>query len=171
MTSAIQIDTIQSATSGQRIVLQGAPTGMVLATTVIRNGTRTATSSAYNYTLFSGGFTKTTSTSNLVVTCTVWGVQYNDGNAGTGFVLDGTTWDWGTAYNYDGAWTNAYETIQVIGTGYFTGVSAGVHTMGWGWKAVSGGASRAFNYFNPNATDQSRNGQFYSQLIVYEIAG
>lgn len=169
MTSAIQIDTLQSL-SGGRIVLQGTPTGMVLATTVIRNSTRTATSLAYNVTHFSGSFTKTTSTSNLVVVGTVIGGQFNDGNAGVGFVLDGTTWDFGAGYNYDGVWTNAYTTVQCIGTGYFTGVSAGTHTMGWGVKSVNATNTRPYNYLNPNGTDDGRNGQFISTLIVYETA-
>lgn len=171
MTSVIQVDTIQSATSGQKIVLQGVPTGMVLATTVIRNSTRTAISAAYNATHFSGGFTKTTSTSNLVVLATVVGGQYNDGNGAVGIVLDSTTWDWGAAHNYDGSWTKSYTTVQCIGTGYFTGVSAGVHTMGWGVKAANGGTTRPYETLNPNSTDDSRNGQFISTLIVYEIAG
>jgi hypothetical protein len=143
---------------------------MILATTVIRNSTRTAISAAYNSTHFNGGFTKTTSTSNLVVVGTVIGGQFNDGNGGCGFVLDGTTWDFGAAYNYDGAWTNQYTTVQCIGTGYFTGVSAGVHTMGWGVKAVNGSTTRPYNYLNPNGTDDGRNGQFISTLIVYETA-
>lgn len=171
MTSIIQVDTLQSATSGQRIILQGAPTGMVLATTVIRNSTRSAISLAYNVTHFSGGFTKTTSTSNLVVLATVIGGQYNDGNGAVGIVLDSTTWDWGAAYNYDGVWTKANATVQCIGTGYFTGVSAGVHTMGWGVKAVNGVSTRPYETLNPNGTDDARNGQFISTLIVYEIAG
>jgi hypothetical protein len=137
---------------------------------MINNSTRTATSLAFNQILFSGSFTKTTSTSNILVTCNVVGGQYNDGNAGVGFVLDGTTWDWGTAYNYDGVWTNANAIVQVVGTGFFTGVTAGAHTMGWGWRAVNGSNTRAFNFLNPNSADDGRNGQFISSLIIYEIA-
>ena len=169
MTSALIVDAIQSVTPGDRIQFQGSP-GLVLNTTMINNSTRTATSLAFNLILFSGSFTKTTSTSNLVVTCNVVGGQFNDGNAGVGIVLDSTTWDWGTAYNYDGAWTNANSIVQVVGTGFFTGVSAGAHTMGWGWRAASGGASRGFNFLNPNSADDGRNGQYISSLIIYEIA-
>ena len=169
MTSIIRTDELACATPGARIQFQGSP-GLVLATTVISNSTRTATSLAFNLTVFSGSFTKTTSTSNILVTGSVVGGQYNDGAAGVGFVLDGTTWDWGTAYNYDGVWTNANAIVQVVGTGYFTGVTAGAHTMGWGWRAATGGASRAFNIFNPNNADDGRNGQFISSLIIYEIA-
>ena len=169
MTSILITDELRGPSSSDRLQFQGSP-GLVLATTMINNSTRTTTSLGFSLTLFSGSFTKTTSTSNILVTCSVVGGQYNDGNAGVGFVLDGTTWDWGTAYNYDGVWTRANAIVQVVGTGFFTGVSAGAHTMGWGWRAITGGASRAFDTLNPNSADDARNGQFISSLIIYEIA-
>jgi hypothetical protein len=169
MTSIIRTDELACATPGARIQFQGSP-GLVLATTMINNSTRTATSASANLTVFSGSFTKTTSTSNILVTCNVVGGQYNSGNSGVGFVLDGSTWDWGTAYNYDGLWTNANAIVQVVGTGFFTGVTAGAHTMGWGWLPRDGTAQRAFNFLNPNSADDGRNGQFISSLIIYEIA-
>jgi len=170
MTSAIQLDTIQSTAGGRITINAPVGSGLILATTVIRNSTRTAISAVYNTAHFSGSFTKTTSTSNLVVVATVIGGQYNDGNGAHGFVIDGTIWDFGAAYNYDGVWTNIYTTVQCIGTGYFQNISAGSHTMGWGVKAFNGTTTRPYNYLNPNGTDDARNGQFISTLVVYETA-
>lgn len=169
MSSVLITDALQSLSPSDRIQFQGSP-GLVLATTMLTNSTRTATSLGFNQIIFNGNFTKTTSTSNILVTGSIVGGQFSDGNAGVGFVLDSVTWDWGTAYNYDGLWTRANTTIQVVGTGFFTGVSAGAHTMGWGWRAVNGSSTRPFDTFNPNSTDDGRNGQFISSLIIYEIA-
>jgi hypothetical protein len=170
MTSAIQLDTIQSSSGGRVVINAPVGSGAVLATTVIRNSTRTAISALYNTAHFSGSFTKTTSTSNLVVVGTVFGGQYNDGNGALGFVLDGTTWDFGAAYNYDGVWTKVYTTIQCFGQGYFQNISAGSHTMGWGVKAFNGATTRPYETLNPNGSDDGRNGQFISTLIIYETA-
>ena len=170
MTSAIQLDTIQSTAGGRVVINAPVGSGLILSTTTIRNSTRTAISAVYNSAHFSGSFTKTTSTSNLVVTATVLGGQYNDGNGACGFVIDGTTWDFGAAYQYDGVWSQVYTTIQCIGTGYFQNISAGSHTMGWGVKAFNGSTTRPYNYLNPNGTDDARNGQMISTLIIYEIA-
>ena len=84
--------------------------------------------------------------------------------------IDSSNWDYGVAYQYDGAWSSTIQTTIIVGHSYWTGVTAGAHTIGFGWKTADAGASnRPFNILNPNSTEESRNQQMVSTIILYEI--
>ncbi len=159
-----------SKLSGQ-ITFSNMPSGSIIAVNIIRNGTRSSVSTAATQTLFSGSFTKLRSDSRLIARCTVFGAQYYSGNCGVGMNIDGGNWDFGTAYQYDGAWSNANQTTIITGQATWTGISAGSHTVGFGWNTVNNDAgNRPFNIFNPNSSDDGRNQQMVSSITIFEVA-
>jgi hypothetical protein len=123
-----------------------------------------------NFIAFSGSFTKILSNSIIIATSTVLGNGFSSGNCGVGLRLN-NTWDFGSGYQYDGQWTQAHQTTIVISTGRWTGVAAGVHTMGWGWLPANGTNNRPFDFLNPNtASGEPRNQQMTSSIVIYEVA-
>ena len=168
MASIVNVDVIESRTPGQNIVLNNMPSGFVLSTTTIRDSTRVAMSATTGAVIaFGGSFTKHRADTAIMATCTVFGAQYYSGNCGVGLRLD-SSWDYGCAYQYDGAWGTSQTTI-VVGQGYWTGIGAGSHTMSFGWNPADSSTNRPFVYLNPNSTDDSRNRQMVSSIIVYEV--
>jgi len=178
--SILKLDQLQSRvgtdiTLGNRLVgtqvdYSIMPSGSVIGMKSIRNSTRTSIGSvAAGYILFSGTFTKQRADTIIIATCTVFGAQYASGNCAVGLKLD-NTWDYGVAYQYDGAWSATLQVTMVTGQCQWTGVSAGSHTMGFGWNPVNGGSGeKPFSIFNPNASDDSRNQQMTSSINVYEV--
>ena len=167
MTSVLSSDIISSP-SGNLIIKDREP-GSVVAAYVIRNSTRTALSLSNSAIIFGGSFTKLLPETKIIAKCTVFGDGYNSGNCGVGMRLD-NTWDYGCAYQYDGAW-GAYQTTVIVGQGYWDTVSAGSHTISFGWNNINGVTTdRPFNYVNPNnqVTSEPRNQQMVSSIIVYE---
>ena len=167
MTSVIQSDVIQPV--GAYVQVKDRHPGSVVASYVIRSSTRTAVSTSNTGILFSGSFTKLLSETKIIAKCTVFGDGYASGNCGVGMRLD-STWDYGCAYQYDGAW-GQYQTTIITGQGYWDTISAGSHTMAFGWNNIDGTSSdRPFVYLNPNnqVTSEPRNQQMVSSIIVYE---
>jgi hypothetical protein len=79
-------------------------------------------------------------------------------------------WDYGMAYQYDGAWSSVNQTTIVFGQAQWTSVAAGSHTMSFGWNTRDGNTNnRPFNNLNPNSSDDSRNQQMVSRIVVYEV--
>lgn len=173
MPLTLAADIIQPA-SANFISFVGAPTGFPLAINVISNGVRTSVGTNGNYQLFSGTFTKLRSDTVLRASATVFGAGYSSGNCGVGLVLDFGTpsvnWDFGMAYQYDGAWSSTQQTTMVFGQCQWSSIPSGSHTIGFGWKPASGGTGeRPFVTLNPNASDDSRNNQMVSRIVVYEV--
>jgi hypothetical protein len=148
-----------------------APTGTLISTCIIRNSSRTAMTPGPSGICYGGAFTKLNASSNLIVVHNTFGVQFSAGNCGLGLRLDTATWDYGSSYQYDGAWVQSYQTTQCFGTGYFTGVTAGSHNMYVGWNTKNNSAGETpFYYLNPNGSDEGRNGQTSSTITIYEVA-
>jgi len=146
------------------------PSGGVIAVSTVRNSTRTALSNTSEYVAFSGSFTKKRSDSIIIAQANVYGNSFQSGNCGVGLKLD-STWDFGSSYQYDGAWNQALQVTIVTGNGLWTGVSSGSHTMGWGWKTANGSsAEKPFDFLNPNGTSDARIPQITSTIVIYEIA-
>ena len=145
-----------------------AYSGAIIGVSAIRSATRTSMPNVNAYTAFDGTFNKKRSDTVIIATATVFGVGFSSGNCGVGLFID-TTWDYGAGYQYDGAWSDALQTQAVPATGRWTGVSTGVHTVGFGWKHFNGDTGRPFNMLNPNSSDDPRNQQMISSIIVYEV--
>lgn len=169
MASVLKVDKLKSRDGSSKLILNNMQSGFVLGSTIFRNGTRAAVSTAAESTLFGGSFTKQRSDTVLIATCTVFGCGYYSGNCGVGMKLD-NTWHFGTGYQYDGSWSSTLQITIISGQGYWSGFSAGSHTLYWGWKTADGGTgNRPFNIFNPNNSDDGRNQQVVSSMIVYEV--
>lgn len=173
MPGILKVDSIQLAPGSSVMTLNNMQPGFILSSTAIRNSTRTALSISSGATIFSGTFTKLRGDSTLIATCTVFGDGFYSGNCGVGMFIDSTSnWDYGCGYQYDGSWSSTIQTTVVNGQSQWTGISAGIHTIGFGWKCANGSATdRPFSYVNPNtANSETRNQQMISSIFVYEIA-
>jgi hypothetical protein len=153
---------------------ENANAGMPLAINVVSSNSRTSVSTSNRTTIFSGTFTKLRADTVLRATSTVFGAGYFSGNCGVGLSLDfGTAnerWDYGMAYQYDGAWSSTQQTTMVFGQCQWTGVSAGSHTVAFGWNTADGSTNnRPFSILNPNSSDDVRNNQMVSRIVVYEV--
>lgn len=163
------VSTTMLADSGITAAKMGY-SGAILNISTIRNSTRTSVPNSGATTLFSGSFTKIRAASTLIAKCTVYGCQYSSGTCGVGMNIDGSNWDYGVAYQYDGAWSATAQITIVIGTSRWTGISAGSHTVGFGFNPINGAtAERPFGILNPNNSDDSRNQQTVSSIVVYEV--
>lgn len=144
--------------------------GAIVAITTVRSSTRTSVPNSGTTTLFSGSFTKLRAATTLIARCTVYGAAYSSGNCGVGMNIDSSNWDYGVAYQYDGAWSASQQTTIVIGTSRWTGISAGSHTVGFGFNPVNGATGeRPFGILNPNSSDDTRNQQMVSTIVLYEV--
>lgn len=172
MPLTLAVDQIQPA-GASYVSWEGVPTGMPLAINVISSATRTNLSVVTGASVaFSGSFTKLRSDTVLRATCTVFGAGYYSGNCAVGVVLDygvNTRWDYGCAYQYDGQWSSTAQTTMVMGHHQWSSVSAGSHTIGFGWNPADSSTNRPFAYLNPNSSDDSRNNQMVSRIVVYEV--
>tara|TARA_B100002019_G_C21247609_1_gene589284 strand:- start:1171 stop:1737 length:567 start_codon:yes stop_codon:yes gene_type:complete len=146
------------------------PSGHIIQSFVIQNGTRSTVSTSGEATLFGDTFTKLRSDTDIFTTCTVFGCDYESGNCGVGMKLN-STWHFGCGYQYDGAWSGTIQTTIIIGTGYWSTPPIGSTTIYFGWKPVNGSTGeRPFAIFNPNTTNgEARNQQFISSIVVYEV--
>ena len=171
MARILTADVIQT-TDGRRLNTT-YPSGTVISSTVIRNGTRTSLSLSALSTLFSGTHNKIlgASQSYLLVRATVFGAGYYSGNCGVGCYVDSTNnWNYGASYQYDGSWSATNQITTIIGYHIFKGYDAGVRTIGFGWKCANGSTTdRPFNNFNPNSSDDPRLNQVISTMYVQEI--
>jgi hypothetical protein len=173
MPGILKVDSIQLAPGSSVMTLNNMQPGFILSSTAIRYGTRTALSISAYTVIFSGSFTKLRADSTIIATCTVFGDGFYSGNCGVGMQIDtGSNWDYGCGYQYDGGWSNTIQTTVVNGQSQWTGISAGSHTIGFGWRTfnLSSATDRPFNNINPNSAVESRNQQMISSIFVYEIA-
>jgi hypothetical protein len=142
--------------------------GMPIAMHVIRFGQRVSMPQVGTHVAFSGTFNKLRSDTSIVAHSTVFGAGYWSGNCGVGMRLD-NTWDHGVAYQYDGLYSQTFQTTIVIGTSRWTGFAAGTRTINWGWNRLGTSVDRPFIWINPNSSDDGRNQQMISSMIVYEV--
>ena len=168
MARILTADTIE--TTDGRTFVSDFPSGTVISSTVIRNGTRTSISTSATGILFSGYHNKLLDRngSYLIIRSSVFGAQYSAGNCGTG-VRIGSTWDYGAAYQYDGSWSSTQQTTCIYGYHIFTDVDAGSRNIEFGWNARDGGSNRPFAIFNPNNNDDARLRQIISTMYVQEV--
>ena len=182
MPLTLAVDQIQPVSAGSKYLdWQGVPTGMPVAINVISYNIRTGLSNGANVTVVGGSFTKLRNDTTIRATCTVFGAGFYSGNCGVGLVIDygsvntyglpNARWDFGLAYQYDGAWISAQQTTLIMGHCQWTGISAGAHTMSFGWNPADNTSSnKPFSYLCPNTNDDVRNQQMVSRIVVYEVA-
>ena len=137
--------------------------GKLLAMETVRNGTRTALSSTTTWvSVISASYTKTSATSDLIVSCLTPMFDDSSTNADVG-LTDGTTVVLGSwQYNAQTYIKMAY-TVANFGT-----LSAASHTISWGYRA-NGSASAPSPWVNPNATNDSRLTQQYTTFVFSEV--
>jgi len=149
----------------------------VIDVNIIENSTRTVWGNFSNgQVFFSGNFTKRLASTKLIATTTSFWAGYYSGNAGMGLKLVANStdyWRYGVGFQYDGAWSSNNQTTIVVGQSSWDGIPAGTHTMGLGQNAADGGANNKPGYcMNPNSNTsygESRNQQFVSSIIIYEV--
>lgn len=169
MPSILTVDKLETV-SGSRLI-SNFPSGMVIGSAIIRSSARTSISVAQSGILFSGTYTKILGAldSYLIIRSSIFGAQFSSGNCGTGVRVD-STWDYGAAYQYDGAWSGTEQTTVIWGYHVFTGFAAGARTVGFGWNTADGSSNdRPFAILNPNSSDDVRNQQMISSMLVQEI--
>ena len=147
------------------------PAGCVVGTSHYSNSTRTVTSSAATYTIFSFSITKKLSTSLLVVegVVPIWG---NGDAAGCCGISIGGSWNY-TGMQYRTNWTGLYADAS-HGAAHInqvrSGIGAGTQTVILGWNSSNGSAYRPWQIINPNNSDNAVNRQTGTQLHIWEIA-
>jgi|SaaInlV_150m_DNA_4_1039716.scaffolds.fasta_scaffold05190_4 hypothetical protein len=138
--------------------------GKVLQVAALTHSTRVALSLSANYWDSFGTITKISATSKLVVSGTFSGQAEHSGSCGVGIRIN-TLYRYG---NYTYATTTNSKNYAINAD--FGAMAAGVHTVYWGWKTGNGGSTdRPFAVFNPNSTDDSRQQQTTSVIIVTEV--
>lgn len=168
--SIVKIDQIMRKDINNPFVdIDNLQNGGVISLTVIRNSTRIAISTATQAVAFSGTFKKFKANTIIRSTCTVFGDGYYDGNCGVGMVINGSLWDHGCAYQYDGSWSATLQTTVITGSSIWSNIGIGTHTIGFGWRPANAVASKPFNYINPSSSTESRNQQMSSTIFVYEV--
>ena len=141
----------------------GTTTGLILLKhQLFTNGTRTAISAAAQD-LWIVSFTKLQTSSTLVVKATMQGHTGSSGCT-TEYIQIGGTKYRSISFRYCSSWDDA--NFQMQGTAEQAGDTAGAVSIRVGWD--NGG--KAFEVWNPNSTDESRNPQLVSTIEVMEIA-
>ncbi len=151
-----------------------APSGTIISITPIRSSSRTSVSGQGSnfptgYKLWSGSFTKLRADTDIYVYSHQMFQGWYSGNCAVGLNMDNSNslWDYGHGYQYDGNYGPA--TIQPTGCSRWTGLSAGSHTVYFGWNPNGGGANTPGNIWNPNNNEDNRDQQRVSSMIVYEV--
>ena len=178
--AVVEVDIANSAVTNAKIASLAASklsgqlpyanisSGSIISVSTVRSSTRTSMPATTSAIAFSGNFTKQLNDSIIIATATVFGGPFQSGNCGVGLRLD-STWDYGAAYQYDGAWGSSQATI-VVATGRWSGISAGSRTMAFGWNSLVPGSERPFEWLNPNSNNDPRNQQMISSIVIYEVA-
>ena len=163
--------------SSKTLTLPTVNDSRVIDVSIIENSTRTIWGSFANGQIFfSGNFTKRLASTKIIATTTSFWAGYYSGNAGMGLKLTANStdyWRYGVGFQYDGGWSANSQTTIVVGQSSWDGIPAGTHTMGLGTNCADGGANNKPGYcMNPNSNatyGESRNQQFVSSIIIYEV--
>ena len=147
-------------------LVEGAmPSKSVIAVTSFTNSTRQALSNAGEYWLSYGTVVKKSATSKLVCTESTSGHFDHSGACGVGIRI-GNVYRYG-AYQYTAA-SNQKQYSQTHDFGDMGGT--GSFTVYWGWKTINNDAgSKPFTVLNANNTDDARNQQTSTSIIVLEV--
>ena len=147
-------------------LVEGAmPSKSVIAVTSFTDDTRRALSNAGEYWLSYGTVVKKSATSKLVCTESTAGHQDHSGACGVG-VRIGDVYRYG-AFQYTSA-NNQKQYSQTHDFGDMGG--AGSFTVYWGWKTANNDTgSKPFVILNSNSSDDSRNQQTSTSIIVLEV--
>jgi hypothetical protein len=137
--------------------------GGILYQSSYANAIKLTTSASPNATVDSFTFTKSSSTSRIIVQGAVsCRGNTNDGNY---YFLDinGTR-------NYTGWGESPYSEYNgLYCTQVWTTLSAGNYTASWGWSSVTGTSERPFDIMNINNGEDGRNRQNGSEWYVWEV--
>lgn len=176
MAAELLVDQIQPNTTST-IQLVGTPTGFVIRSAAFRYDVRVAISATNLGILYGFRFKKTRTNSDLIATHTTFGDGYSAGNCGIGmraYNLDTgiSYWDYGSGYQYDGAWSATQQCTIVTGTAFWELLPAGTYAISVGWNTANGStADRPFNYLNPDFSNgDGRVQRMVSSIFVYEVA-
>lgn len=147
-------------------LVEGAmPSKSVIAVTSFTNDTRQVLSQSTEYWRSYGTVVKKSATSKLVCTESTAGHQDHSGACGTG-VRIGDVYRYGS-YQYT-AYTGIKNYTQTLDFGDMGG--AGSYVVYWGWKVANGQTTNyPFVILNPNNTDDARNQQCTTAIIVWEV--
>jgi len=164
----LKVDTIQNASGGNYPVIPGH----VIKVTHTTNTTRNVPSAGSNFTLDSLAFTKEKGAddSYLVIKGNI--VGHTDQNTGyyfNGYIDAQNSWystvGVGEAESADRGSGNCANWIQT-----FYGVTAGSHTYYRGVRSRDGSSNKPMNVYQPNSSDDARNRQQGSVIVIMEIA-
>jgi hypothetical protein len=128
------------------------------------NSTRQTFSATSPITYWSITYTKSSSTSHLIIDCLL--TTYSNSNGGNylGINIDGSV-DWsGSAKGVMGGDAGSYRILQRR-----TGLSSGNRAISIYQQAADGGANMLIPVLNPNSSDDGRNRQNSSIINIYEI--
>jgi len=151
--------------SGAIVAAGGA--GKLLAMETVTNNTRTSLSATTTWvSVISAVYTKTSATSDLIVSCTV--PMYDDSaDAQDVGLTDGTTVILGSWQANSNA---SYHKMSYIIANFGT-LGAASHTISWGYRSA-GGSAKPAEYINPNATDDPTYGritQHHTTFVFSEV--
>lgn len=176
--STLKIDTITptgdngleilSPYSGGALAGVNFDPGAILGVKVIRKATKSTLPVVNETVIFSGSYVKQSSTSDIITEHVVFLNGHQDGNSGVGIKVNNSIWGYSGGQSYDGNY-GSEQTQMETGMNVFSGLSAGTITVGWGWKRADGGTTRPATYISPDSASDSRNQQFISSIIVYEV--
>jgi hypothetical protein len=128
------------------------------------NNTRQVTSASSNYNYFTFTFSKVSSTSKLYIHATMPG--WSDTNSGRyfGIGIDGS-YDWSGVAHCDGAGDNNTMFTQWRNTIF----AAGTRTVTINMIPIDGSSNRSPNVVNSNSSDDGRNAQQTTVVVIYEV--
>jgi hypothetical protein len=141
--------------------------GAVIKVTSLFDDVRQVTSSSNDYVVktWSNGIVKVGSGPLIVQFYS--GDWNSDTNGGEyGFIAIGNSKYYGGIQNNYGA----PEGSVTIGQYYLTGIAAGTYNFAWGWQPIDGNSNRWFGVVNTNSSEDSRNRQNFTQVIITELA-
>jgi len=136
----------------------------IAAVHTFTNSTRQVLSASSNQNYFTFTFTKVSSTSRVFIHASMPG--YGNDNSGKyfGISIDGT-YDYGGMAHNDTAADNTTMFLQWRTTIF----AAGSRTVTINAIPLDGTANRCVNVVNPNSSDDSRNAQQTTVVVIYEV--
>jgi hypothetical protein len=141
-----------------------APSGTVVKFTEYVNNTRIVAPSSSDYTAFSFSVTKDYASTKWVIKGHIPG-HGNDNDGNYMFIgIDGSR-----DFTGIGDMTANSQGHGIVFLQTRTGISAGSHTITFGWQPIDGSANRPTNIINQNNSDDGRNRQQGSVFHIWEI--
>ena len=128
------------------------------------NSTRQVTSSSSNYNFFTFTFTKVSSTSKLYIHATMPGWGETNSGKYFGIGID-DSYDWSGMGHNDNGGDNTTMWLQWRNTIF----AAGSRTVTINTIPLDGSSNRSPNVVNPNSSDDGRNAQQTTVVVIYEV--